>query len=108
MTDAADAEPERAKRGLGALDHAKLFVGDFGMIRNARRQTRGCGLVPGRQPEPARQLTNLLFLEVRFVERTADAKLTRGLAPRAVIAAIVGVAAVHDDGAPIGREARQL
>src|SRR5262245_8459275 len=53
VTHAEDAEAERTQRLLGALDRAQLLVGHFGVIRDARGQTRGSGLVPRRQPRAA-------------------------------------------------------
>ena len=42
----------------------------------------------------ARQLPDLVFRELGFVERAAHAVFARGLSPRAIVAAVVGVAAV--------------
>ena len=109
MPHAAHAEAEhRAATRFGALDHPQLLVGDFGVVRNARRQAGRRRLVPVGRPARARQLADVRLGQVRFVERAAHAELARRLPARPVVAAIVGVAAVDDHGeAARAREARQ-
>mgnify|MGYP003694443697 CR=1 FL=1 len=48
------------------------------------------------------------FAQIHFVERAADAELARRLAPGPIVAAVVGVVAVDDDGAATGGDARQV
>ena len=98
MPDAADAEAKVAQHVLGPLDHPELVFRDLREVRNARRQTSRRGLVPGRQAGLARQLADLILRQPDLVERAPDAELTRGLPPRPVVAAVVRVAAVGDDG----------
>ena len=45
--------------------------------------------------------------QARFVERTEDAEFARGLPPRAVVATIVGVAAVDNAANPRSRAMRR-
>ena len=108
MADAAHAESEAAQRLFGALDHPQLLVGDFGVVRNARRQARRRRLVPGRQAGAARQLADFVLGQIDFVERAAHAELARRLAARTVVAAVVGVVAVDDDGAAVIGDPRQV
>ena len=108
MPHAKDAEAESADRLFGALDGPELFVGDLGVIRNARREARRRRLVPRRQPGAARQLANLGLREIHFVERAADAELARGLTSGPIVAAIVGVVAVDDDRVTDRGDARQM
>ena len=108
MAHAADAEPERAERLLRPLDHAQLLVGHFAVIRNARRQTRRCRLVPRRDAGLPRQLANLLLGQIDFVQRAAHAKLARRLAAGTIVAAIVRVVAVDDDGVALGRDSAEV
>ena len=76
MADAADAEAELAQDGLGLLDHPQLLVGDLAEVRNARRQARRRGLVPGRQAGAARQLADLVLGQAR-PRRAGCARRTR-------------------------------
>ena len=96
MADAAHAKSQRAQCVLGALDRAQLFRRDLRVIGNARRQTGRRRLVPRAKAGATRELANLRLREAGFVERTAHAKLARGLTAGPVVAAIVGVAAVSD------------
>ena len=107
MPDAAHPESHRRNRLFGPLDHPQLRAGDFGVIRNPRRQTRGRRFVPRRESRQARQLADFGLREIHFVERTADAELARRLPSRPVVAAIVRVVAVDDDRAARGGDARQ-
>src|SRR5215510_10633221 len=78
------------------------------MIRDARREARGCRFVPRRQTDATRQLSDFVLLEIGFVERTADTELARGQTAWTVIAAIVGVAPIDDDGVAFSRKLRQV
>src|SRR5438876_10034503 len=108
MAHAEHAKPEPAKRIFRPLDRAELLVGNVVVIRNPRRQTGGGRFVPRRQAGPFGWRPDLVLCEVHFVERTADAEFARCLPSRPVIAAIVGVVAVDDDGAPFRRDAGKV
>src|SRR5205814_1779006 len=108
VPDPVHAEAEGAKGGLSALDRAQFFVGDFRVVRNARRQAGRRRLVPGWQAGLPGQLADLVFAEIDFVERASHTELARRLAPRTVVVAIVGVAAVDDDRAAAARHLRQV
>ena len=69
-------KPRSRRTVFGALDHAQLLVGDFRVVRNARRQTRRRGLVPGRQPGAMRQLADLRLGQIRL-RRAGCARRTR-------------------------------
>src|SRR5262245_6818601 len=94
VPDAEDAKSEAAKRLFGLFDRAQLFVGHVMQVRNSRRQTSRRGFVPGREPGAARELADLGFAQLDFVERTAHAELARGLPAGTIIAAVVSVVAV--------------
>ena len=85
MSDAEHPETEAAYHLLGGLDAPELFVGHFRMVRDARGQARGRGLVPCGHPGPACQLADLGLGETRFVERTDDSELAGGLTAWAVM-----------------------
>src|SRR5262249_38220520 len=108
VPDAEHAESEIADRLFGALDRAQLRVGHLGVVRDARREAGRRRFVPGWEPRAARQLADLVLGEVHFVEGAPDAELARRLAAGPVVAAIVGVVAVDDDGAALGGDARQV
>jgi hypothetical protein len=93
---AADTETE-LRTDNSARPPIRSFRGHFGVIRNAGRQTRRRRFVPRRQPRLARQLTDFVLRQIRFVQRTADAEFARGLTAGPVVATIVGVIAVKDD-----------
>src|SRR5207237_7519008 len=107
MPHAADAEAERMKSLLRALDHAQLLIGHLRMIRNAGRQTGRCRLVPRRQPGAARELADFVLRQIDFIERTANAELARRLTAWPVIAAVVGIVAVDDDRLAAGSDPRE-
>ncbi len=67
---------------------------EYGM-RDDRHADAGSSQV-GR-PMRRDKLADLVLRQIGFIERAADAELARGLASRAIVAAIVGVAAVGDD-----------
>ena len=59
-------------------------------------------------PAALRELANVVLRQVGLIERTTHAMLARGLPARAIVAAIVGIVAVHDNGeAALGGERRQ-
>ena len=77
MPHAADAESQARERLFGALDRPELLVGDFRVVRNARRQAGRRRLVPRRQARFSRQLANLVLERDR--PRRADcARRIRG------------------------------
>ena len=73
-----------------------------------RRQAGGRRLVPGWKTGQPRQLADFVFRQIGFVERAADAELARRLPSGPVVAAIVRVFAVDDDGAARGGDAGQV
>src|SRR5262245_53933663 len=96
MTDTDDAETQFAEGLFRPFNRAELLRRDFGVIRNSRGQARRRRLVPGGQPRLVRQRPDLGLGEPGLVERAEDAELPRGLPARAVVAPVVGVAAVGD------------
>ena len=97
MPHAEDAEPQLAHGIFGALDLAEAFIGHFLAVWNARRQAGRRGLPPAGQACVARQRADVVLRELRFVQRTAHLVLARPGA-QAIVAAIVSVVAVDDDG----------
>src|SRR5690606_25925581 len=79
VPDAQDAEAEVAQDRFGALDGPELLVGDFGEVRDARREAGRGGFVPGRQAGLVRELADVLLGQTGLVERADDAELARGL-----------------------------
>src|SRR5213594_3495781 len=90
------AEAERPHEGLGGVDLAQLLRGDAIAVLEARRQARERGLVPGRQPERAREIADLLLGQAGLDHRGADAALPGRLHARPVVAEVVHVRAVHE------------
>src|SRR6185436_7413647 len=88
MTDPADTESEIVQDCLCALDQPEFLVGDFAEVRDARRQTRRRGLIPGRKTCPPREFPDVVFRQARLFEWTADAELSCRLAAGTVVAAI--------------------
>src|SRR5438093_1635369 len=108
MPHAADTEAEVAQHVFGTLDHAQLLVGHLGMVRNARGETRRCGLVPCRQARAAGKLADFSLGQIHLVERAAHAELSCRRPARAIVTTVVGVVAVEDDrNAAIAGDARQ-
>ena len=67
------------------------------------------GSSPVEQSHLARERPDLVLRQIRLVERTADAELARRLAARAIVAAVVGVAAIgHDGKAPFACDGGQV
>src|SRR5208337_832878 len=65
-------------------------------VFNARRQTRGRGLVPDAQSRESRELTNVVLSESSVEQRRSDAMLSRSLLAGPEIALVVGINAVSD------------
>src|SRR5437773_2649010 len=89
------AEAERPHEGLGGVDLAQLLRGDAVAVLESRRQARERGLVPGRQPERAREIADLLLGQAGLDHRGADAALPGRLHARPVVAEVVHVRAEH-------------
>src|SRR5688572_4573887 len=108
VPDAAHTEPHRANRGFGALDDSQLLSGHFRVVRDARREAGRGWLIPRRQAGASGQLANLRLGQPHFVERAADAELAGRLPAGPIVAAIVRIAAVGDDGdAALGTDTGQ-
>src|SRR5207247_8450660 len=103
------AEAERPHEGLGGVDLAQLLRGDAVAVLESRRQARERGLVPGRQPERAREIADLLLGQAGLDHRGADAALPGRLHARPVVAEVVHVRAVHEGPARLPlRDRRQV
>ena len=98
VADAQLAEAERAQAVLEGVDAAEALGGDLGAVGEARRQAGELRLVPGRQPELARQRAHVGLGEAGLDQRVARAALVGGGQAGAVIAEIVEVGAEQDLG----------
>src|SRR5262245_58731447 len=94
MANAGLKKAEFAQKFLTAIDHAKFFARDFRSVRNTRRQTRGCRLVPGRQAQLSRKFPNVFLAKPGLNQRTSNLQFATGLTAGPIIARIVQVVAI--------------
>src|SRR6185437_9254839 len=92
------AEAERAQAIFEGVDTAEALGGDLRSVGEARRQAGELWFVPGRQPQLARERTDLGLGEAGVDQRMARAALVGSRQARAVIAEVVEVGAEQDLG----------
>src|SRR5258705_8634902 len=96
VADAELAQPERAQGRLAARELGQPLRGDLGAVRNARRQARLLGLVPGRQIHLAAQLADLRLGQAGVREWLHHPVLVGRLQPGAIVCELLGVGARDD------------
>ena len=103
-------EAQRAQPVLEPVDAAQALGRDLGAVGEARRQAGELRLVPGRQPQRARQRAHVGLGQAGVDHRVARAALVGGGQAGAVIAEIVEVGAEQDlaQAQRVGARARDL
>ena len=84
---------------LCVADHAEFFLRDRFSVDKARRQARKRRLAPGRQAELFGQRADLRLCEAGIPERAADAEFPDRDQSRPVVAEVIHVGALRDEGA---------
>src|SRR5690348_6740235 len=97
-SDAQLTEPELAEKALRRRDAREPLVRDRGPVREAGRKAGTRRPVPRREPERAARCAHVLLREARLDQRVADAAVGRGLEAGPMVAQVVDVRAVDDDG----------
>ena len=87
---------------LCLFDLAKLIGGDFGAVGNAGGEAGVGGFVPVSETEFLGVGSDGRFVDLRFLQRGADAMLASGAEAGAVVAEIVGVGAVENPAITLG------
>ena len=96
--DAELAKAQVAKGCLRPFDKSKTFGSDFDAVRQARGQAGRGRAIPGGEAGPAREFTNLSFVEAHVKQRSQDMMLCGRAVAWAEVGCIVGVNAVRDGG----------
>src|SRR5919204_5103946 len=89
---------EGADEALCLFNHADGLHGDGLSMRDTRREASHGRLVPGGQPQPARELAYLQLVQSGVEQRPLHLPLGRCRLPRPVVAHVVGVDAVGKVG----------
>ena len=95
VADAALAETVGAEDLFGAVDGAKFVDGDAFAVGHARAEAGGCGFIPGRQTEFAREGADVGFVQAGFAEWAANFQFGQCGEAGAVVGFVVEIRAVE-------------